>query len=103
MNRNEAMQCIDRLKEENRCLKSANEELRYRLDDMQESLDIANNEAVDQMLRICGCFEIEGARTTAAYQDLVGILISNGYAVEVTPLHNNTKMRITVKESEGEQ
>ena len=70
------------------------------LNDLQESLDIANDEAVNQMLRVCGCVEVEGARITAAYQDLVGILISNGYTVEITPLYNNTKMRIVIKESE---
>lgn len=74
---------IDRLKEENCCLKAENEELKYMLNDMQESLDIANDVAVDQMLRTCGCFEIEGGRATAAYQDLIGILISNGYTVAV--------------------
>jgi len=94
---------IDRLKSENHCLRSENEELKHMLNDMQESLNVANDEAVGQMLRICGCFEIEGARITAAYQDLIGILINNGYTVEVTPLHNNTKMKIIVKESEDEQ
>lgn len=89
------------LEEEVTKLKHENEELKCMLKDMQESLDIANGEIVDQMYRICGCFEIEDARMTAAYQDIAGILINNGYTVELTPLHNNTKIRIVIKESEG--
>lgn len=54
------------------------------------------------MSRLCGCIEIEGTRITAAYQDLVGILLANGYTVEVTPLHNNTKLQVVIKESEDE-
>lgn len=50
----------------------------------------------------CGCIEIEGTRITAAYQDLVGILLANGYTVEVTPLHNNTRLQVVIKESEDE-
>lgn len=46
--------------------------------------------------------EIEGTRITAAYQDLVGILLANGYTVEVTPLHNNTRLQVVIKESEDE-
>ena len=38
----------------------------------------------------------------AAYQDLVGILLANGYTVEVTPLHNNTRLQVVIKESEDE-
>ena len=93
---------IEELTAKNHCLYEENQDLKYQLNDMQESLDIANDEAVDQMLRVCGCFEIDGSRISSAYQDLVGIFISNGYTVEVTPLHNNTKMRIVVKESEDE-
>lgn len=91
---------IKTLTDKNVCLQKENEDLKYMLNDLQESLDIANDEAVNQMLRVCGCVEVEGARITAAYQDLVGILISNGYTVEITPLYNNTKMRIVIKESE---
>lgn len=89
------------LEEEVTKLKRENEELKCMLKDMQESLDIANDEMVNQMHRICGCFEIKGTRMTAAYQDIAGILINNGYTVELTPLYNNTKMRIVIKESEG--
>ena len=35
-------------------------------------------------------------------QDLVGILLANGYTVEVTPLHNNTRLQVVIKESEDE-
>lgn len=77
---------VAKLKEENRHLKDERDELKYMLNDMHS----------------CGCIEIEGTRITAAYQDLVGILLANGYTVEVTPLHNNTRLQVVIKESEDE-
>lgn len=88
----------NKLETENNALKAENKELNYMLEGLQEAVNDAIEESVDQT--ICGEFEIDGVRTTAAYQDMVGILISNGYTVELTPLHNNTRMRIVVKESE---
>lgn len=80
--------CYEEVLEEVTKLKRENEKLKYMLKDMY---------------RIRGCFEIEGAGITAAYQDIAGILLGavyNGYTVELTPLHNNTKIRIVIKESE---
>lgn len=91
---------IAKLKEENRHLKDENKELKYMLNDVQTTIDAVNDGFSDEMQRFCGCIEIEGAKITAAYQDLVGILLANGYTVEVTPLHNNTRLQIIIKESE---
>lgn len=97
---------VAKLKEENRHLKDENKELKYMLNDMLNDMhsvvDAANDDFFNEMSRLCGCIEIEGTRITAAYQDLVGILLANGYTVEVTPLHNNTRLQIVIKESEDE-
>ena len=93
---------VAKLKEENRHLKDERDELKYMLNDMHSVVDAANDDFFNEMSRLCGCIEIEGTRITAAYQDLVGILLANGYTVEVTPLHNNTKLQVVIKESEDE-
>ena len=89
---------VAKLKEENRHLKDERDELK----DMYSVVDAANDDFFSEMSRLCGCIEIEGTRITAAYQDLVGILLANGYTVEVTPLHNNTRLQVVIKESEDE-
>jgi hypothetical protein len=91
---------IGRLTAEIHQLRDKNEELSYMLNDLQDSLDIANGEAVREMLRTCGQITIEGMHTTAQYQDIVGILLRNGYEVELAPVRNGTKLKITIKESE---
>lgn len=97
---------VAKLKEENRHLNDENKELKYMLNDMLNDMhsvvDAANDDFFNEMSRLCGCIEIEGTRITAAYQDLVGILLANGYTVEVTPLHNNTRLQVVIKESEDE-
>lgn len=91
---------IGRLTAEIHQLMDKNEELSYMLNDLQDSLDIANGEDVREMLRTCGEITIEGAHATAQYQDIVGILLRNGYEVELAPVRNGTKLKITIKESE---
>ena len=93
---------VAKLKEENRHLNDENKELKYMLNDMHSVVDAANDDFFNEMSRLCGCIEIEGTRITSAYQDLVGILLANGYTVEVTPLHNNTRLQVVIKESEDE-
>lgn len=93
---------VAKLKEENRHLKDERDELKYMLNDMHSVVDAANDDFFNEMSRLCGCIEIEGTRITAAYQDLVGILLANGYTVGVTPLHNNTRLQVVIKESEDE-
>ena len=52
------------------------------------------------MSRVCGCIIIEGIQASAQYQDIVGILLRNGYGAELAPVQNGTKLKITIKESE---
>lgn len=87
---------VAKLKEENRHLKDERDELKY----MHSVVDAVNDGFFDEMSRFCGCIEIDGTRITSAYQDLVGILLANGYTVEVIPLHNNTRLQVVIKESE---
>lgn len=93
---------VAKLKEENRHLKDERDELKYMLNDSIVLLMLQMMTFFNEMSRLCGCIEIEGTRITAAYQDLVGILLANGYTVEVTPLHNNTRLQVVIKESEDE-
>ena len=76
---------IGRLNAEIHQLRDKNEELSYMLNDLQESVEIANGEDVREMLRTCGEITIEGAYASAQYQDIVGILLRNGYEVELCP------------------
>ena len=73
---------VAKLKEENRHLNDENKELKYMLNDMHSVVDAANDDFFNEMSRLCGCIEIEGTRITSAYQDLVGILLANGYLSE---------------------
>ncbi len=85
---------------ENEALKSENEALKCMLHNMQEAFSIANDEAVQEMFSVCGCIVIDGIHKSAAYQDMVGILLGNGYGVELEPVENGTKLMLTIKESE---
>lgn len=82
-------------------LKAENNELLYRLSDMQEAVDLANNDYLNEQFRTCGCVVIEGASKSAAYQDMVGILIHEGYEVTLAPVQMGKKLKITIKEREG--
>lgn len=47
----------------------------------------------------CGYVELTNH---TCYQDFIGILINNGYAVQIEPLNNGKNLGITILESEGE-
>lgn len=85
---------IDRLKDENN-------ELLYRLSGMQEAVDAANNDYLNEQFRVCGSVIIEGASKSAAYQDMVGILLHEGYEVTLVPVQMGKNLKITIKEREG--
>lgn len=36
-------------------------------------------------------------QNSSCYQDFIGILINNGYTVEIEPINQNTKLKITIK------
>lgn len=78
-----------KLIERNRALYAENQKLKHIMN------DICKECAAE-----CGCIVIEGSRTSATYQDLVGILLANNYAVEITPLDERRKLKIVIKESE---
>lgn len=58
---------IGRLNAEIHQLRDKNEELSYMLNDLQESVEIANGEEMREMLRTCGQITIEGMHATAQY------------------------------------
>lgn len=81
---------IKRLREKNAQLTAENQTVNDAMRD-----DIEKECAAE-----CGCVIIEGSRTSATYQDLVGILLENNYSVEVIPLDERRKLKIIIKESE---
>lgn len=88
------------LEEENNYLKAKCEELHCMLTNLQESVDTANDEAINEMFHEGGCVVIEGMQRSAAYQDVVGVLLMNDYTVELEPIEQGRRLKITIKESE---
>lgn len=84
-------------------LKAENAELKYILNDMKEVADAANKNFMHEQFRTCGCVVIEGTSKSAAYQDMVGILLHEGYEVSLLPVQMGKKLKITIKESEGNE
>lgn len=85
---------IRQLENERNQLMAENQELKYIINDIMRE-DIEKECAAE-----CGCIVIEGSRTSAAYQDLVSILLANNYSVEVIPMDERRKLKIIIKESE---
>ena len=85
---------IRQLENERNQLMAENQELKYIVNDIMRE-DIEKECAAE-----CGCIVIEGSRTSAAYQDLVGILLANNYSVEVIPMDERRKLKTIIKESE---
>lgn len=77
-------------------------ELKYVLNDVQAINEVMRGDIESAVAAECGTIVIEGAKFSASYQDLVGILLSNGYGVELTPVDHDRKLRVTIKESEEE-
>lgn len=94
---------IRQLEDERNQLMAENQELKYIINDIQSVNDIMHIMREDiekECAAECGCIVIEGSRTSAAYQDLVGILLANNYSVEVIPMDERRKLKIIIKESE---
>ena len=89
---------IRQLENERNQLMAENQELKYIINDIQSVNDIMREDI--ESAAECGCIVIEGSRTSAAYQDLVGILLANNYSVEVIPMDERRKLKIIIKESE---
>lgn len=88
------------LKKENDTLKSKIEELKCAIHEIQAVNEIMRDDIENAVAAECGCILIEGARYSAAYQDMVGILLSNGYGVELMPIDQNRRLKLIIKESE---
>lgn len=91
---------IRQLENERNQLMAENQELKYIINDIQSVNDIMREDIEKECAAECGCIVIEGSRTSAAYQDLVGILLANNYSVEVIPMDERRKLKIIIKESE---
>ncbi|MBE6071073.1 MAG: hypothetical protein E7208_03830 [Clostridium butyricum] len=46
------------------------------------------------MLKVVGKVTLTNS---SCYQDFIGILLNNGYVVEIEPINQNTKLEITIK------
>lgn len=83
---------IRRLEDERNQLMAENQELKYIINDIQSVNDIMREDIEKECAAECGCIVIEGSRTSAAYQDLVGVLLANNYSVEVIPMDERRKL-----------
>lgn len=99
---------VKALTDENRSLKTKIDELKYINRDIQAVSDCMKSQIAEMMENIakecaadCGCVVIEGDRTSAMYQDFVGILLRSGYGAEIIPVDNGKKLKITIKEGEN--
>lgn len=84
---------IRQLEDERNQLMAENQELKYIINDIQSVNDIMREDIEKECAAECGCIVIEGSRTSAAYQDLVGILLANNYSVEVIPMDERRKLK----------
>ena len=84
------------LTEENLCLQKTCEELKGII----RTVASTSERVVSEQLKVCGCVEIEGTRTSAAYQDMVGILLCENYTVQLKPLDDRKRLKITIYERE---
>lgn len=92
---------IRTLEDERNRLIAENQELKYIIHDIQAIDDAMRKNAEKEFDTECGCgVVIEGTRTSAAYQDFVGILLANNYTVEMTPMDDHRKLKIIIKKSE---
>lgn len=84
------------LTEKNLYLHKANEDLKGII----RTTSLTSERVVSEQLKVCGCVEIEGTRTSAAYQDMVGILLCENYTVQLKPLDDRKRLKITIYERE---
>ena len=84
------------LTEKNLYLQKANEDLKGII----RTTSLTSERVVSEQLKVCGCVEIEGTRTSAAYQDMVGILLRENYTVQLKPLDDRKRLNITIYERE---
>lgn len=100
----EYKQKVRKLEERNAALEAENRELKYIMHDieatnhmMQESINCMRYDIEQEVAAECGCVILANS---TCYQDFVGILLNNGYTVEVEPIHKGRSLKITIKEGE---
>lgn len=98
---------IENLKRKNLDLSKENETLKYCIQDIQATNEMIQKQVGDMRDIIedgvaaeCGCVVLEGASRNASYQDFVGILLHNGYGVELQPINMGKSLKIIIKEGE---
>ena len=84
------------LTKKNLCLQKTYEELKGII----RRVASTSERVVSEQLKVCRCVEIEGTRTSAAYQDMVGILLYENYTVQLKPLDDRKRLKITIYEGE---
>ena len=97
---NDTNKVIQDLKKENWQMQHKIDVLNYILHDIQSINNLIIEDARKRKETECGHIVIEGSRTSAAYQDLVGILIANDYTVELIPLDDHRKLKIIIRKGQ---
>lgn len=87
------------VKDENKRLTDENIRLRSRINELKAQLE-ETNITIKSGPKVCGCVEIEGTRTSTAYQDIVGLLLYENYTVQLRPLDDRKRLKITIYERE---
>ena len=97
-------QNVRKLEESVAALEAENRELKYIMHDieatnrmMQEAINCMRFGIEQEVAAECGCVILANS---TCYQDFVGILLNNGYIVEVEPIHEGRSLKITIKEGE---
>lgn len=88
---------IKELEDENKELTEKNLYLQKTCEELKGIIRTAastSERAVSEQLKVCGCVEIEGTRTSAAYQDMVGILLCENYTVQLKPLDDRKRLKL---------
>lgn len=100
----EYQQKVRKMEEKNAVLEAENSALKYMMHDievtnhvMQESINDMYDDIEQELAAECGCVILANS---TSYQDFVGILLNNGYAVEVEPIHKGRSLKIIIKEGE---
>ena len=86
----------EELAEKNQYLQMVNEELHGII----RTAPSASMKEISEKSKVCGCIEIEGTRSSAAYQDMVGMLLHENYTVQLEPLNDRRRLKITIYERE---
>lgn len=99
----EYKQKVRKLEEKNAALEAENRELKYIMHDIEATNRVVQESNCmrynieQEVAAECGCVILANS---TCYQDFVGILLNNGYTVEVEPIHKGRSLKITIKEGD---